>query len=73
MRTVGAVVGSQVMAAILTSHAIAGTSLPTEAAFSHAFLLAALAAAVGAVVGLFVTPLRRGLGRRPAGVVLEGE
>lgn len=73
MRTVGAVVGSQVMAAILTSGAVAGTSLPTEAAFSHAFLLAACAAAVGAVVGLLVTPLRRGLERPAAGVVLGGE
>ncbi len=73
MRTVGAVVGSQVMAVILTSSAVAGTSVPTEAAFSHAFLLAACAAAVGAVVGLLVTPLRRGVERPPAGVVLEGE
>jgi MFS family permease len=73
MRTVGAVIGSQVMAAILTSSALVGTSVPTEAAFSHAFLLAALVAGVGAVVGLLVTPLRRGLGRSPSAVVLEGK
>jgi EmrB/QacA subfamily drug resistance transporter len=59
MRTVGAVIGSQVMAAILTATTIPGTSVPTESAFSHAFLLAAGAAAIGAVLGLLVTPVRR--------------
>jgi EmrB/QacA subfamily drug resistance transporter len=71
MRTVGAVVGSQVMAALLTSHTLPGTPLPTEAAFSTAFLLAAGAALVGAVVGLLVTPLRPRLPEPPA-VALEG-
>jgi EmrB/QacA subfamily drug resistance transporter len=59
MRTVGAVIGSQVMAAILTTHTIPGTTVPSEGAFSFAFLLAAGAAAIGSVVGLLVTPLRR--------------
>jgi hypothetical protein len=72
MRTVGAVVGSQVMAALLTSHTVPGTSLPSEAAFSAAFLLAAGAALVGAVVGLLVTPLRPRMPEPSVGVALEG-
>ena len=73
MRTVGAVIGSQVMAAILTAGAIEGTSVPSQAAFSHAFLLAACVAAVGSVLGLLVTPLRRRPASRGAAVALEVE
>jgi MFS family permease len=72
MRTVGAVIGSQVMAAILTATTIPGTSVPTESAFSHSFLLAACVAAVGAVLGLLVTPLRRQRHRASA-LALEAE
>ncbi|MDH5332891.1 MAG: MFS transporter [Thermoleophilia bacterium] len=73
MRTVGAVIGSQVMAAILTAATIPGTPVPTESAFTHAFLLAAGAAAVGAVLGLLVTPLRLRRDRHPATLALETE
>ena len=59
MRTIGAVIGSQVMAAILTANTIPGAHVPTEGAFSAAFLLASSAAAIGAVLGLLVTPLRK--------------
>jgi MFS family permease len=72
MRTVGAVIGSQVMAAILTVTTIPGTSVPSESAFSHAFMLAAGAAAVGAVLGLLVTPLRNGRNQRSP-LALEAE
>ena len=65
MRTIGAVIGSQVMAAILTAHTIPGTTVPSEGAFSFAFLLAAAATAIGAVLGLLVTPLRRQRQRVP--------
>jgi hypothetical protein len=72
MRTVGAVIGSQVMAAILTATTIPGTSVPSESAFSHSFLLAAGAAALGAVLGLLVTPLRKGR-QQPSTLALEAE
>jgi EmrB/QacA subfamily drug resistance transporter len=72
MRIVGAVIGSQVMAAILTATTIPGTSVPSESAFSHSFLLAAGAAALGAVLGLLVTPLRKGR-QQPSTLALEAE
>ena len=55
MRMIGAVVGAQVGAAILTSTTIAGTSVPSEGAYATAFFLSCAAAAVGAVVAVFVT------------------
>ncbi|HEX5782830.1 MAG TPA: MFS transporter [Solirubrobacteraceae bacterium] len=59
MRTIGAALGSQVAAAIITSNTIAGTEVPTESAFTTAFALSAL----GALVALLPTFL---LSRRTA-------
>jgi MFS family permease len=72
MRTIGAVIGSQVMAAILTAHTIPEAGVPTEGAFGAAFLLASGAAAIGAVLGLLVTPLRNP-GRGVAQLVVDTE
>jgi MFS family permease len=59
MRTIGAALGSQVAAAIITANTIAGTEIPAEGGFTLAFTLGA----VGALVALLPTFL---LGRRPA-------
>jgi MFS family permease len=59
MRTIGAALGSQVAAAIITANTIAGTEIPAESGFTLAFTLGA----VGALVALAPTFL---LGRRPA-------
>ncbi len=63
MRTIGGVVGGQVVAAILTAETIEGTPIPTERAFETAFWLGAGGALAAAIVALFVTPRRRS---RPA-------
>jgi EmrB/QacA subfamily drug resistance transporter len=61
VRMVGAVVGGQVGAALLTAQTIGGTSLPAESAFTWVFGLGAVAAVVAAAVALSITPrpLRR--------------
>lgn len=59
MRTIGAALGSQVAAAIISGNTLPGTEIPTESAFTLAFTLSA----VGALVALLPTFL---LGRRRA-------
>ena len=59
MRTIGAALGSQVAAAIITGHTLAGTDVPLEEGFTLAFAISA----TGALVALAPTFL---LGRRPA-------
>jgi hypothetical protein len=59
MRTIGAALGSQVAAAIISAHALAGTEIPLESGFTIAFTVSA----VGALVALLPTFL---LGRRRA-------
>ena len=59
MRTIGAALGSQVAAAIITANTLPGTDIPTEHGFTIAFTLSA----VGALVALLPTFL---LGRRRA-------
>ena len=58
MRTVGAVVGAQVAAALITSRTIGQTSVPAESGFVTAFWLSALAALAALGFALLVT-LRR--------------
>jgi EmrB/QacA subfamily drug resistance transporter len=57
MRTIGAALGSQVAAAIISANTLAGTDVPAESGFTLAFTLSA----VGALVALLPTFL---LGRR---------
>ena len=59
MRTIGAALGSQVAAAIISGNTLPGTEVPTESAFTLAFTLSA----AGALVALLPTFL---LSRRPA-------
>jgi EmrB/QacA subfamily drug resistance transporter len=55
MRTVGAALGSQVAAAIISAETIAGTAIPAESGFTLAFTISA----VGALVALGPTFLLR--------------
>jgi hypothetical protein len=57
MRTIGAALGSQVAAAIISAHTIAGTEIPLEEGFTIAFTISA----AGALIALLPTFL---LGRR---------
>jgi len=59
MRTIGAALGSQVAAAIISANTLAGTEIPVERGFTVAFAIGA----AGALVALLPTFL---LGRRPA-------
>ena len=59
MRTIGAALGSQVAAAIISANTLPGTEIPVERGFTVAFALSA----AGALVALLPTFL---LGRRPA-------
>ena len=55
MRTVGAALGSQVAAAIISANTIAGTEIPAESGFTLAFTISA----VGALIALGPTLLLR--------------
>jgi EmrB/QacA subfamily drug resistance transporter len=59
MRTIGAALGTQVAAAIISANTLAGTEIPVERGFTLAFAVGA----IGGVVALLPTFL---LGRRPA-------
>ncbi len=60
MRTVGGVIGGQAGAALLMSHTIPGTPVPSIDGFEIAFAAGSVAALIGAVVAIFITrPLAR--------------
>ena len=54
MRTVGAVIGGQVGAAIVSADTIGRSSVPAESAFIAAFWVSAVIAVVGAVLARFI-------------------
>ena len=56
VRMIGAVIGGQVGAALLTARTIGGTGIPTESAFETAFALSAVAALAGAAVAVLIVP-----------------
>jgi EmrB/QacA subfamily drug resistance transporter len=58
MRTIGGAFGSQVVATLLAGNLIAGTAVPTEAAYTDAFALAAVAALLAGAAALGI-PARR--------------
>ena len=60
-RTVGGAFGSAVATAILTAHTISGTPLPSEGAYTGAFVLSAVAGvlAIGAALLLPAVPAVR--------------
>jgi EmrB/QacA subfamily drug resistance transporter len=61
VRVIGAVIGGQVGAALLTAQTIGDTSIPAESAFTTTFLLSCVAAlaAGGISLSIGVRPLRR--------------
>ena len=61
MRTIGAALGSQVAAAIISAHTLAGTEIPLESGFTIAFTVSADRRAGGAAADL---PARPPAGRR---------
>ena len=63
VRMIGAVVGGQVGAALLTARTIGGSSTPAESAFTLTFALSAVTALVAAAVAVSIstTPVRRRL------------
>jgi hypothetical protein len=63
VRMIGAVIGGQVGAALLTARTIGSTSVPAESAFTITFALSAVAAliAAGIAVSIGTRPLRTGL------------
>ena len=66
VRMIGALIGGQVAAALLTAQAIDGSSTPAESAFTITFALSAGAALVAAAIAVSIgsRPLRQRL--RPA-------
>ena len=71
VRMIGAVVGGQIGAAILTADTIAGTDVPAESAFTLAFGLSAVAAAAATVVALAIGTGRPHGASRPVGSVYD--
>jgi len=63
VRMIGAVVGGQVGAALLTARTIGDTSIPAESAFTITFALSAITAFVAAAIALSIgsQPVRRRL------------
>ena len=61
VRVVGAVIGGQLGAALLTAQTIGNTSVPAESAFTWAFGLSAVTAFAAAGIAASITrrPLRR--------------
>src|SRR4051794_2340772 len=58
MRSLGGALGAQLVASLLTGKTIAGTPIPTEAAYTDAFIVAAIAAALACVAALSI-PVKR--------------
>ncbi len=60
MRTMGGAFGAALVTALLTAETIPGTRVPTEAAYTEAFVISALGAllALGAAVAIPTTPPR---------------
>ena len=59
VRMIGAVVGGQVGAALLTAKTIPGAHVPAESAFTVAFGLSAVAAVAGTLVAVFISSAPR--------------
>ena len=68
VRLIGAVIGGQVAAALLTTQTIGSSSIPAESAFTTSFALSAVAALVAAGIAVSIgrQPYRHRL--EPAGV-----
>lgn len=58
VRSVGSSLGSQVCGAILAGSLVAGSTVPTDAAFRTAFLISAAVAVIAALTALFIPTAR---------------
>jgi EmrB/QacA subfamily drug resistance transporter len=58
VRSVGASLGAQITAAILTASVIAGGALPTDGGYTAAFLVSAAIAVIAAIVAVFIPRVR---------------
>jgi EmrB/QacA subfamily drug resistance transporter len=65
MRTLGGALGAQLVATLLTSKTIGNTPIPSEAAYTDAFIVAAVAAGLSLVAALAI-PSRRAPEPQPA-------
>jgi EmrB/QacA subfamily drug resistance transporter len=59
MRTLGGALGAQLVATLLTSETIGSSSIPSEAAYTNAFIAAAVAAGVATLAALAIPKTRR--------------
>src|SRR4051794_21998 len=59
MRSLGGALGAQLVASLLTGKTFAGSVIPTEAAYTDAFIVAAIAAALAMVAALSIPRPRR--------------
>src|SRR4051794_19485954 len=59
MRSLGGALGAQLVASLLTGKTIAGTPIPTEAAYTDAFIVAAIAAGLAVLAALAIPVTRR--------------
>jgi MFS family permease len=59
MRSLGGALGAQLVASLLTGKTIANTAIPTEAAYTDAFIVAAVAAGFAMVAALAIPHTRR--------------
>jgi EmrB/QacA subfamily drug resistance transporter len=66
IRSIGMALGSQVVASVLVADTVAGTSVPTDGAFTIAFAIAGTGALVGALAALAI-PSRRRRSEAPVG------
>ena len=59
MRSLGGALGAQLVATLLTAKTIGNSAIPTEAAYTDAFIVAAIAAGLATVAALAIPRTRR--------------
>jgi MFS family permease len=59
MRSLGGALGAQLVASLLTAKTITGTAIPSEAAYTDAFIVAAVAAGLAVIAALAIPRTRR--------------
>jgi EmrB/QacA subfamily drug resistance transporter len=59
MRSLGGALGAQLVASLLTAKTITGTEIPSEAAYTDAFIVAAVAAGLAVLAALAIPQTRR--------------
>ena len=59
MRSLGGALGAQLVASLLTAKTISGTAIPSEAAYTDAFIVAAVAAGLAVLAAMAIPQTRR--------------